>query len=177
MAVIGVVVVDVHVAFTDAFAALLSTSADLRVVGAAFDTASAVAAVRRLHPDVATVDLDLAGTDGVDVVAAVHALAPDLAITIVTGVKNPQRAITAIWSGATSWVAKEDSTTTLFDVLRRAAAGESSFPPALLGADPAHPRGQWRFAKLAHRGSLDTLATRVRRLALPCRGTGPQSNC
>lgn len=133
MAVIGVVVVDVHVAFTDAFAALLSTSADLRVVGAAFDTASAVAAVRRLHPDVATVDLDLAGTDGVDVVAAVHALAPDLAITIVTGVKNPQRAITAIWSGATSWVAKEDSTTTLFDVLRRAAAGESSFPPALLG--------------------------------------------
>ena len=133
MAVIGVVVVDVQTAFTDAITALLSTSEDLRVVGAAHDTASAIAAVQRLQPDVVTVDLGFAGGDGLDVVQAVHASAPDVAITIVTGVKNPRQALTAIWSGATSWVAKEDTATTLFDVLRVAAAGGSSFPPVLLG--------------------------------------------
>lgn len=133
MAPIGVVVVDDQLAFTDAFAALLSTAEDLRVVGVAFDAASAVAAVRRLRPDVVTVDLELAGADGAAVVAEIHAAAPHLAITVVTGVNNPQRAITAIWNGATAWVSKEDSATTLFDVLRLAAAGESSFPPALLG--------------------------------------------
>ena len=133
MAVIGVVVVDVQTTFTDAIAALLSTSEDLRVVGAAHDAASAITAVRRLNPDVVTVDLDFAGVESVDVVAAIHAAAPDLAITVVTGVKNPRDAITAIWSGATSWVAKEDTASTLFDVLRCAAAGGSSFPPVLLG--------------------------------------------
>ncbi len=161
MAVIGVLVVDGHRAFTDAFTALLSTSEDLRVVGSALDAASAIAAVRRLRPDVVTVDLDLAGVSGADVVAAIHAAAPDLAITIVSSVANAPNAITAVCNGAMSWVAKEDTATTLFRVLRCAAAGGSSFPPALLGqilrtlvaqGDPQR-MGSGAFASLSQRES------------------------
>lgn len=133
MAVIGVLVVDGHRAFTDAFTALLSTSEDLRVVGSASDAASAIAAVHRLRPQVVTVDLDLAGVHGADVVAAIHAAAPDLAITVVTSIDNALHAISAVCSGAMSWVAKEDTAATLFHVLRCAAGGGSFFPPVLLG--------------------------------------------
>lgn len=128
-----VLVVDDQPAFTDALAALLATEPSVHVVGVAFDAASAVAAARRLRPDVVTVDLEMGGADGAAVVAAIHAADPRAAITVVSGVVNPHRAIAAIWSGARAWVSKDDCAATLFDVVRRAAVGESCFPPALLG--------------------------------------------
>lgn len=131
MAPLRVLVVDHHVAFADGLAALLSAADDLQLVGVASDASSAVAAAVRLRPDVVTVDVgDTADTA---VVAEIHAAAPRAAIAVLGSIGGPQRAISAIRGGATAWVSKEDSAATLFDVLRGAAAGESYFPPAILG--------------------------------------------
>jgi FixJ family two-component response regulator len=66
----------------------------------------AIDIVRRRDPDVVTLDLKMPGLDGVETLARIHALAPDLPVVIVTGVGSYAAAIQALRLRAFDFIAK-----------------------------------------------------------------------
>src|SRR4051794_12562202 len=125
-----VLVVDEQQAFAEALAGLLGTAADLQVLGATGDPATAVSLAQRLRPDVVTVDVDGGGHD---LVARLHRAHPAAAIVVVTNTESTYLALQAISSGAMAWVPKHSAVEDLFGVVRVAGDGGSWFPPRLLG--------------------------------------------
>lgn len=73
MSPIRVVIVDDSVYIRRVLGATLRSSAGIEVVGEAADGGSALELVRRLNPDVVTLDLDLPGENGLQLLADIHA--------------------------------------------------------------------------------------------------------
>src|SRR3954454_10138624 len=90
-----VLVVDEQQAFAEALAGLLGTAADLQVLGATGDPATAVSMTRSPRPDVITVDVDGGASD---LVTRLHRAHPPAAIVVVTMSESPYLALQAISS-------------------------------------------------------------------------------
>lgn len=129
-----------------ALAALLALEDDLEVVAQAGDGPAAIEAARARRPDVAVIDLEMPGLNGLAVAAEVARLVHGCAVVILTGQGRPAHLRRALESGATAFVAKGAPAGTLAEVIRRAHAGERYVDPALAAAaltappNPLSPR-------------------------------------
>ena len=125
-----------------ALAALLSLEDDLLVVAQAADGREAVEQARRHRPDVAVVDLEMPGLDGIAVVAELRRAAPDCETVVLSGRGRPAHLREALEAGALAFVAKGAPAGTLAEVIRGAHRGERYVDPSL-AADaltaPANP--------------------------------------
>ena len=125
-----------------ALAALLPLDDDLHVVAQAADGREAVEQARRHRLDVAVLDLEMPGLDGIAVVAELRRAAPDSVAVVLSGRGRPAHLRDALEAGARAFVAKGSLAGTLADVIRRAHRGERYVDPAL-AADaltaPANP--------------------------------------
>jgi DNA-binding NarL/FixJ family response regulator len=133
MSKLGVVVVDDHALFAEALGQRLAVEPDIEVLAGAYDARSAMASVATLRPDLVTLDIRLGEEDGVALCGRLVGRLPGLPVVAVTGVEDPVRAVAGIRAGVRAWVLKDDVMPVLLGVIRGAAAGESYFPPALLG--------------------------------------------
>ena len=68
-----------------AVAALLGLEPDIEVVAHAADGKTAVTAALAHRPDVAVVDLEMPGLDGIAVAAELTRVRPDCAVVVLTG--------------------------------------------------------------------------------------------
>jgi two-component system, NarL family, response regulator DesR len=167
-----------------ALAALLAFEPDLEVV-AQVSTGDEVAAAAREHrPDVALLDIEMPGMDGIEAAAALRREAPDCTPLILTTFGRPAYLRRAMEAGAAGFLVKDAPAERLANAIRRAAAGERVVDPELAAAalaDPASARCSRR-APVALRSlrSLDASSSRRercgttsrRRSARPARGTG-----
>lgn len=136
---IRVAVIDDHRIFAEALAGRLSDEPDLEVVGTAGSSTEALELFLHNEIQVMTLDLDLAGEDGL---ALGRHLAdgrprladgrPRLAIVVVTASVADDRACEAVQMGVKGWVTKQGDIETLLAAVRGAARGETHMPPALL---------------------------------------------
>jgi two-component system response regulator DevR len=97
-------------------------------------TGSAMEATRRipgLRPDVSILDARLPDGTGIEVCRDVHSVDPSLPCLILTSYDDDQAMRGAVLAGAAGYVLKQIGSTDLLDKIRRAAAGESLFEPAL----------------------------------------------
>jgi DNA-binding NarL/FixJ family response regulator len=78
--------------------------------------------------DFITLDLQLPGRSGLDVLAEVKQLRPDLPVMVFSADENPERVTEALQAGATSYLFKTASEQVLADALRAAAAHRSALP-------------------------------------------------
>ena len=69
---IRVFLADDHAVLRDGLAALLESAGDIEVAGAAEDGREALAAIERLRPDVAILDISMPGLDGVQLAELLH---------------------------------------------------------------------------------------------------------
>jgi DNA-binding NarL/FixJ family response regulator len=143
------------------YATILGAQPDLEVVGEVGDGAAAVAAARRLQPDVVVMDVRMPVLDGIQ---ATRLLAgpgvPDPAKVLVATTFNLDEYVyDALRAGASGFLLKDVTPAELIAAIRTVAAGEALLAPAvtrqLIGrfADrvrPAEPDGQ-RLAGLARR--------------------------
>ncbi|GGJ43336.1 hypothetical protein GCM10010121_063220 [Streptomyces brasiliensis] len=86
-----------------ALAALLSLEDDLAVVAEAATGPEALAMARAHRPDVAVLDLQMPGADGVTVTTSLRAELPDCQVLIVTGHGRPghlKRALAGVCAGS-----------------------------------------------------------------------------
>jgi DNA-binding NarL/FixJ family response regulator len=127
-----VLVVDDHRVFADALAGRLADEPDLEVVGTANTVDAVWESLSRNQVDLVTLDLDLAGEDGLALASEILQRWPSTGIVIVTGTSAEDRVLEAVQLGIRGWVAKAGSVDALLSALRGAAHGETRLPAAVL---------------------------------------------
>jgi two-component system response regulator DesR len=114
-----------------ALVALLSLEADFEVVAAVGRGDEVAAAAKAFRPDVALLDIEMPGIDGL---AAAHVLThevPECRSLILTTFGRPGYLQRAMESGALGFVVKDAPAEQLAAAIRRVAAGERVVDPAL----------------------------------------------
>ena len=114
-----------------ALAALLSLEEDLDVVAEVGRGDEVVAAAREHAVDVALLDVEMPGTDGLTATAALHAHVPGVAVIIVTTFGRPGYLRTALRAGALGFVVKDTPAKALAAAVREVHAGRRVVDPAL----------------------------------------------
>jgi two-component system response regulator DesR len=129
--VIRVLLADDEELIRDALAALLDLEDDLEVAATAADGRSAVETARAYRPDVAVVDLQMPGLDGLAVTVELARVLPSCAVVILTGRGRPPDLQQALRTGAKGFLPKGSPGGTLADVIRRVHNGSRYVDPAL----------------------------------------------
>jgi DNA-binding NarL/FixJ family response regulator len=132
--VIRVLIAEDHGVVRAGLAGLLSTAADLEVVGAAGDGHEAVELARARRPDVVLMDLSMPGMDGVAATRALAAEAPDARVVVLTSISDRAPILDALDAGAIGYLLKDSEPDELFRGVRAAARGESPLDPRVAGA-------------------------------------------
>ncbi|MFE3023110.1 response regulator [Nocardia tengchongensis] len=114
-----------------ALAALLSLEPDLDVVAEVGRGDEVLAAVERTAPDVALLDVEMPGMDGISAAAQLHAAHPGVRILMVTTFGRPGYLRRAIDAGASGFVVKDTPARELADAVRRVHMGLRVVDPAL----------------------------------------------
>lgn len=114
-----------------ALSALLGLEPDLEVVAEVGNGAEVVAAVLAHRPDVALLDVEMPGLDGISATAEVRAAAPEVKVLIVTTFGRPGYLRRALQAGASGFVVKDTPAAQLADAVRRVHAGLRVVDPQL----------------------------------------------
>ena len=129
---IRVVIVDDHQVLVDALAVRLSDDPDFDVVGRATTSEQALAVLAATPCDVVTLDLALAGEDGLALGAEILRRWPSTGVVVVTGLDGGGQVLEAVQLGVRGWVSKVGTIDALTTALRGVARGETHIPAALL---------------------------------------------
>ena len=122
---IRVLIADDHPVVRSGLAGVLSTSADLEVVGEASDGNEAVRLAGTLEPDVVLMDLRMPGLDGAGATAEITRRHPEVRVLIVTTYDTDADIVRAVEAGAAGYVLKDTPLVQLLDSVRAAARGET----------------------------------------------------
>ncbi|MGZ6745175.1 MAG: response regulator [Nocardioides sp.] len=129
-----------------ALSALLGLEPDLEVVAEVGTGDAVLPAVLEHRPDVALLDVEMPGTDGITATAEVRRAAPGTRVLIVTTFGRPGYVRRALVAGASGFVVKDTPARELADAVRRVHAGLRVVDPALAtdslvaGESPLSPR-------------------------------------
>ncbi|KQW43987.1 two-component system response regulator [Nocardioides sp. Root1257] len=114
-----------------ALSALLNLEPDLEVVVEVGSGDAVLPAVLEHRPDVALLDVEMPGLDGIAATAEVRRDAPDTRVLIVTTFGRPGYLRRALQAGASGFVVKDTPASQLADAVRRVHAGLRVVDPAL----------------------------------------------
>ncbi|MGC4889231.1 response regulator transcription factor [Micromonospora sp. DT227] len=114
-----------------ALAALLSLEPDLTVVAEVSRGDEVVPAALRTHPDVALLDVEMPGLDGVAATVALREALPGCQVLVVTTFGRPGYLRRAMEAGANGFVVKDTPARQLADAVRRVHAGLRVVDPTL----------------------------------------------
>ncbi|MBO0687031.1 MAG: response regulator transcription factor [Candidatus Dormibacteraeota bacterium] len=114
-----------------AMAALLSLEPDLEVVAEVGRGDQVLEAARTSRPDVAVLDIEMPGGDGIAAASALRRALPACRVLMVTTFGRPGYLRRAMASGASGFMLKDAPATELAVAIRRTAAGERVLDPQL----------------------------------------------
>jgi two-component system response regulator DesR len=114
-----------------ALSALLGLEPDLEVVAEVGSGDAVLPAVLEHRPDVALLDVEMPGLDGISATAEVRRAAPDTRVLIVTTFGRPGYLRRALQAGASGFVVKDTPAPQLADAVRRVHAGLRVVDPGL----------------------------------------------
>lgn len=114
-----------------ALAALLSLEPDFEVVAEVDRGDRVVAAATEVRPDVAVLDIEMPGLDGIAATAALREAVPGTRVLVVTTFGRPGYLRRAMEAGASGFLVKDAPAAQLGDAIRRVHAGLRVVDPAL----------------------------------------------
>jgi two-component system response regulator DesR len=136
---------DMHL-IRGALVALLSRERDMEVVAELDRGDEVLEAAIRTRPDVAVLDIDLPGMDGLSAAEALNGQLPSCQILVLTGLSQPGHLLRALKVHVRGFILKDAPASMLAQGVRRVAAGERVIDPELLagaletGESPLTPR-------------------------------------
>jgi two-component system response regulator DesR len=136
---------DMHL-IRGALVALLSREPDMEVVAELDRGDQILEAAIRTRPDVAVLDIDLPGMDGLSAAEVLHEQVPNCQILVLTGLSQPSHLLRALKVHVRGFILKDAPAATLAQGVRRVAIGERVIDPELLalaletGESPLTPR-------------------------------------
>ena len=130
----------------EALAALLSFEDDIEVVAKVGRGDEVAGAAKDAKPDVALLDIEMPGADGLTAAAALRRECPGIKIIILTTFGRPGYLRRAMESGASGFIVKDSPADKLVRTIRDVLAGQRVIDPDLAaaalaeGASPLTPR-------------------------------------
>ncbi len=114
-----------------ALVALLQLEPGIDVVAEVSDGNDIVPTALRSSPDVAVIDIDLPGTDGLTASCRLHAELPACKVLILTSIARPGTFRRAVRAGVRGFILKDAPPQQLADAVRRVARGDRVVNPEL----------------------------------------------
>jgi two-component system, NarL family, response regulator DesR len=136
---------DMHM-IRGALVALLSLEEDIEVVAELERGDQIVETALATQPDIAVVDIDLPGLDGLAAAEQLYQRLPECRTLVLTGLSQPGNLLRALKVHVRGFIVKDAPAETLADGIRRVAAGERVIDPELVaaaletGSTPLTPR-------------------------------------
>ncbi|HPQ53017.1 MAG TPA: response regulator transcription factor [Spirochaetota bacterium] len=121
---IQIIIIDDHPIVRHGIAQLINMQQDLVVCGEAKDSTEGWDAIKEKDPDLVIVDLSLENASGLDLIKALSARRPDLALLVLSMHDENLYAERAIRSGAMGYVMKQEATETLINAIYQVLKGE-----------------------------------------------------
>jgi two-component system, NarL family, response regulator len=128
---IRLLVVDDHPIMREGLSAALSAQGDIAVVAEASDGDAGIEAYREHRPDVALIDLQMPGTDGLETIRAIRAFDREARLVVLTTFRGDVRIASALQVGARAYVYKNAPPRELAQTVREVHEGRYTLPPAL----------------------------------------------
>jgi DNA-binding NarL/FixJ family response regulator len=130
---IKVVLADDHAVVRKGIREFLEEPGDIIVVTEASTGEQALAAIREHQPDVAILDIQMAGGTGLEVTRAVRSERLPVGVLILTAYDDDPFVMTALQAGANGYVLKTAEPEEIVAAVRAVYHGESALDPAILG--------------------------------------------
>lgn len=162
---ITLLIADDQTMVREALAALLGMESDLEVIAQCARGDEVLPAVTDRQPDVALLDVDMPGLDGLDVAADLRSAFPQVKVIIVTTYGRPGWVRRAMDADVSGFMVKDAPVEHLAEGIRRVTAGLTVIDPELVvessmhGASPLTERETDVLRAAADGGSVDEVAS------------------
>jgi two-component system response regulator DesR len=129
--VIRLLIADDQALVRGALSALLGLEGDIEVVAEVGRGDEVVAAALETRPDVALLDIEMPGIDGLEAASRLRSAVPGCRVLMVTTFGRPGYLKRAMQAGASGFVVKDTPAAQLADAVRRVAQGLRVLDPSL----------------------------------------------
>ena len=131
---IRVLIVDDHQMVREGLKVLLSTCAEIEVVGEAADGAEAVAQCAALEPDVVLMDVIMPVMDGAEATAEITSACPTVQVIALTSFVDQEYVERTLHAGAISYLLKDARPDALTQAIKDAAEGRGTIDSSAMRA-------------------------------------------
>lgn len=129
--VIRVLLADDHALVREGTRRLLETEKDVEVVAEAANGEEAVEATKRLHPDIAIMDIAMPGMGGIEATRAIKISCPETAVLVLSAYDDEPYLIKLLEVGAAGFLLKNVHGKELISAIRSVSRGESVLQPSI----------------------------------------------
>jgi DNA-binding NarL/FixJ family response regulator len=128
---ISVLIADDEAIVRDGLRTILDLEDDMTVVGEAADGAQAVAAARELRPEVALVDIQMPGLDGIEATRQMMKAPNPPRVLVLTTFDRNEYVYEAMKAGASGFLLKDVRRHQLTDAIRTVVRGDTLLAPTI----------------------------------------------
>ncbi|MFI9572451.1 response regulator transcription factor [Microbispora rosea] len=150
-----------------ALASLLGLEPDIEVVGEASDGDEVIGVAVATKPDVALLDIEMPGRDGISAAEELRRRVPGCRVVILTTFGRPGYLRRAMEAGAVAFLVKDSPASELAAAIRRVLRGERVIDPGLAaaalsaGPNPLSPRERDVLSAAADGSTINDIALRL----------------
>ena len=128
---IQIVIADDHPIFRSGLRNVIEKDPRLNIVAEAEDGEAALRQIQTFKPEVAILDLEMPGKDGIEVIRAIQEKKLPAAVIVLTMHKDERFLNAALDNGAKGYVLKDSAVNEIIAAIKAVAAGENFISPAL----------------------------------------------
>jgi DNA-binding NarL/FixJ family response regulator len=129
--VIRVLLADDHALVREGTRRLLETENEVEVVAEAANGEEAVEATKRLHPDIAIMDIAMPGMGGIEATRAIKVSCPETAVLVLSAYDDEPYLMKLLEIGAAGFLLKNVHGQELISAIRAVSRGESVLQPSI----------------------------------------------
>lgn len=128
---IKILIADDHVLFREGLKQILGKHRDLRVIDEAGSGNEAMQKILHSSCDVVILDISMPGRSGLDILAEIRKVKPDLPVLIVSMHPEDQYAVRVLRAGASGYLTKESAASELISAIHKVSSGGRYISPSV----------------------------------------------
>lgn len=130
---IKIILVDDHYVVRNGIRALFDDVEEIQVIGEASNGVEAIAKVKELHPDIAILDISMPQMNGLDAADIIHKQYPDTKTLIMSMHDNKDYILRSLEVGADGYLLKDSSKEEIIKAIKTVSGGEKYYSGSVSG--------------------------------------------